>query len=158
MSGCTVRRLKWLASGAVLAAAVAAPVIPTLANTASDWRSYGRDEGHARHSPLTEITPANVSQLKPAWTYNMRPAGTVGENIPIPDGVPARFRTGFSASEATPVVVDGVMYLATPYRRVVALDAASGRELWAYNLPGNDQPSTRGVAYWQIIGDRKSVV
>jgi quinoprotein glucose dehydrogenase len=147
LSGCTIRRLKWLASGIALTVA-ATPIIPTFANTASDWRGYGRDEGHGRHSPLTEITPANVSRLQPAWTYNMRPTGTVGENIPIPDGVPARFRTGFSASEATPVVVDGVMYLATPYRRVVALDAATGRELWVYEMPGNDQASTRGVAYW----------
>jgi quinoprotein glucose dehydrogenase len=117
-------------------------------NSATDWASYGRDEGHARNSPLTEITPANVARLQPAWTYHMRPAGTSGETIPMPDGVPQKFRTGFSASEATPVVVDGVMYLATPYRRVVALDATTGKELWVFPLPANDQPSTRGVAYW----------
>jgi len=121
---------------------------PIGAQSLSDWSSYGRDEGQARHSPLTDITPKNVGSLHQIWSYHMRPAGTTGENIPVPDGVPLRFRTGFSASEATPLVVDGVMYVATPYRRVVALDASTGRELWAFALPGNDQPSTRGVAFW----------
>ncbi len=126
----------------------ALPVAPLLAQAGGDWSSYGRDESHARFSPLTEITPANVGKLRQVWSYHMRPAGTSGESIPMPDSVPAKFRTGFSASEATPVVVKGTMYLATPYRRVVALDAATGRELWVFALPGNDQPSTRGVAYW----------
>jgi quinoprotein glucose dehydrogenase len=140
------RLLKLFGSIALAGTAIAAPGLA--APAASDWRSYGRDEGHARHSPLAQITPANVKSLQPAWTYHMRPAGTTGETIPMPDGVPARFRTGFSASEATPLVVDGVMYLPTPYRRVVALDAATGRELWVFPRPANDQPSTRGVAYW----------
>ncbi|MBO9670423.1 MAG: PQQ-binding-like beta-propeller repeat protein [Sphingobium sp.] len=122
------------------------------AQSAADWSSYGRDESHARHSPLTAINTQNVGQLRKIWSYHMRPTGTTGENIPIPDGAPLRLRTGFSASEATPLVVDGVMYLATPYRRVVALDAANGHELWAFDLPDNDQPSTRGVAYWPGTG------
>jgi quinoprotein glucose dehydrogenase len=124
------------------------PLAGAAGQRATDWASYGRDEGHARFSALSEITPANVAALRPAWTYHMRPAGTTGETIPMPDGVSQKFRTGFSASEATPVVVDGVMYLATPYRRVVALDAATGKELWVFPLPANDQQSTRGVAYW----------
>ena len=40
------------------------------------------------------------------------------------------------------------MYLSTPYRRVVALEAESGREVWAYEVPGPGQPSLRGVEYW----------
>lgn len=64
------------------------------------------------------------------------------------DGVRPRNATGFAASQATPLVVGGVMYLSTPYGRVVALDAATGQERWVYTLPNGDQPSTRGVAYW----------
>ncbi len=138
------------ALGAVMAALLWAA--PGHAQAKGDWVSYGRDESHARHSPLAEITPANVGKLRQVWSYHMRPSGTVGENIPIPDGVPARFRTGFSASEATPLVVGGVMYLSTPYRRVVALDATTGKEKWVFALPGNDQASTRGVAYWPGSG------
>jgi quinoprotein glucose dehydrogenase len=48
----------------------------------------------------------------------------------------------------TPLVAGGLMFLATPYRRVTALDAESGKQVWAYDLPNNDNPSTRGVEYW----------
>jgi quinoprotein glucose dehydrogenase len=48
----------------------------------------------------------------------------------------------------TPLVVNGLMILATPYRRVVALDATSGSQVWAYDFMGADAPATRGVAYW----------
>ncbi|MGK6319494.1 pyrroloquinoline quinone-dependent dehydrogenase [Sphingomonas sp. DT-204] len=113
-----------------------------------DWPSYGRDPGGARHSPLKQITTANVDKLRQAWVYHMRPPGVTADVGPMPDGMRARFATGFSASEATPLVVDGTMYLSTPYNRVVALDAATGRERWAYVLANKDQPSTRGVAYW----------
>ena len=144
------RRLRRSAHATTMLAAslLAGAAAPLLAQGKGDWQGYGRDESHARHSPLTEITPANVTRLRQVWSYHMRPAGTSGETIPMPDSVPAKFRSGFSASEATPLVVKGVMYLATPYRRVVALDAATGRERWVFQLPGNDQPSTRGVAYW----------
>jgi quinoprotein glucose dehydrogenase len=134
-------------AGTMMAAALT-PGTSVSAQAKGDWQGYGRDESHARFSPLTEITPANVAKLRQVWRYHMRPAGTAGETIPMPDSVPAKFRTGFSPSEATPLVVKGVMYLATPYKRVVALDAATGKERWVFELPGNDQPSTRGVAYW----------
>jgi len=121
-----------------------------------DWPSYGRDPGGTRYSPLTQITPENVARLKVSWTYHMRPLGaaaatpvmpamaeTMGEG---PESAP--HRTGFAVSEASPLVIDGAMYLPTPYGRVVSLDADTGRELWAYQMEGRDQPSTRGVEYW----------
>jgi quinoprotein glucose dehydrogenase len=49
--------------------------------------------------------------------------------------------------------VQNVLYLGTPYGRVVALDATSGKQIWAYQLPGSDQPPFRGVSYWP--GDGK---
>jgi len=142
-----VRQIKCCVTGGALLLASGAT-----AGNRDDWRSYGHNEDLARHSPLTEITPANVGKLAPLWSYHMRPAGTTGETAAVHEGVPARFRTGYAASEATPLVIGGVMYLATPYRRVVALDAATGKELWTFSLPGNDQPSTRGVAYWPGAG------
>ncbi len=96
-----------------------------------------------RFSPLSEITAANVAQLKPAWTYHMHkasdPAPAPGKALPW--------------SEQTPLVVQGVMYLGVPYGRVVALDAVSGKEIWTYTLPAGNQPPTRGLAYWP--GDAK---
>ena len=122
---------------------------PLLAAPEDDWGNYGRDAGGARHSPLTQITPENVGKLKKLWTYHMRPPGVKAETFPGANPeLMRRISTGFSASEATPLVVKGVMYVSTPYRRVVAIDAATGVEKWFYELPGRDQPSTRGVAYW----------
>jgi len=130
------------------AIAILTPLAGHAATAPGDWAHYGRDAGAARFSPLTEITPGNVAKLAPVWTYHMRPAGVVAESFPMPDSLKKRFATGFSASEATPLVVNGVMYMPTPYNRVVALDAATGTALWTYELQNRDQPSTRGVAYW----------
>ena len=58
-----------------------------------------------------------------------------------------RGRRGYASSESTPLVVGGVLYLSTPYARVVALDPASGKEKWAFQLPSGN-PSTRGLEYW----------
>ena len=119
------------------------------AAASGDWQNSGNDPGGARFSPLTEITPANVGKLHQAWVYHMRPAGAKAETFPgMPENMRARFATGFTPSEATPLVVKGVMYVPTPYNRVVAVDATNGHEIWAYTLPPRDQPSTRGVAYW----------
>ena len=107
-------------------------------NAASvDWPAYGHDAGGTRYSPLTEITPANVAQLKPVWTFHMNPAFNpkLGKS---PGGV----------SQDTPLEIDGVLYISTPYNRVVALDAVSGKQLWAYVLPESDTPAWRGLAWW----------
>jgi quinoprotein glucose dehydrogenase len=62
---------------------------------------------------------------------------------------PSRFASRYLASEVTPIVAGGLMYLSTPYSRVVALDPASGKEVWAYTTPaGSGVPSLRGVEYW----------
>ena len=131
---------------------------PTLAS--NEWPTYGHDSGGMRFSPLKQLTPANVSGLQVAWVYHMRPAPAAAEaagrgaDIPPVDAPPpqpgrgrGRGGTGFSASQSTPLVVNGTMYLATPYFRVVALDATTGKEVWAFRLPSGN-PSTRGVEYW----------
>src|SRR4051812_9868400 len=84
-----------------------------------DWPTYGGDPGSTRHSSLTEITPANVSKLTRAWTYHafVPPAAAAPGAAAEP---PAGGRggggrggggNGMRASEATPIVVDGVMYM-----------------------------------------------
>jgi quinoprotein glucose dehydrogenase len=127
----------------------------TAATPGADWPSFGNDQGATRFSPLTQITPANVAQLQVAWTYHMRPAGAVPP-APPPGANPNAPRSlGFSSSQATPIVVDGMMYLPSPYGKVVALDADTGVEKWAYALPERDQASTRGVQYWPGFGGAK---
>ena len=144
---------------------------------ASEWPTYGHDSGGQRFSPLTEISPDNVARLKIAWTYHMRPAnftggaaggavmegrgpgGAVGDSPETPTpgrnggGRGGRFGSGFRPSGDTPLVKGGIMYMATPYSRVVAVDPVTGQELWSFPLPSGS-PSTRGLEYW--AGDGKT--
>lgn len=112
-------------------------------STATDeWPCYGRDPGGMRFSPLTEVTRDNVRQLKVAWVFH------TGDSS---DGKGRRKRSGF---ESTPVLVDGVLYLTTPFNRIIALDPETGRQLWAHDpqteLSWNygDGLVNRGVAVW----------
>ena len=118
--------LAGLLGGSVLTGGLA------LAAPGDNWPNYGNDRGAQRYSPLTQITPANVTSLKVAWTYHMKPADA----------------TRVATTQTTPLVVDGVMYLGSPYGNIVALDPVSGKELWSYKLPGNTRPAPRGMAYW----------
>jgi quinoprotein glucose dehydrogenase len=119
-----------------------------------EWPTYGHDTGGRRFSPLTQINPANVARLEVAWTYHMKPPadGTAATAAQAGRGR-GRGGAGFASSEVTPLVVNGMMYIATPYYRVVAADAATGKEVWAFRLPSGN-PSTRGVEYWP--GDRQT--
>lgn len=95
------------------------------------WPSHGRDYTNQRFSPLTQINSRNIEKLALRWSYR--------------SGVKATF-------QATPIVVDGVMYLSLPYSHVVALDAKTGEEIWRYEHrlhPGRKlccSPANRGVA------------
>ena len=139
--------------------------------SANQWPTYGHDSGGQRFSPLTQITPANVGRLKIAWTYHMRPAGfTGGARVPatmegrgpggdavgeIPEtagrGRRGMFGSGFRPSSCTPLVINGLMYITTPYSRVAAVDPVTGKEIWSYQLPSGN-PSTRGLEIWR--GDK----
>ena len=96
----------------------------------SNWVSYGRDYGNRRFSPLARIDAKNVADLAPVWSYR--------------SGVESTF-------QATPIVVDGVMYVSLPFNHVVALDARDGRLLWRYQHERRTKkmccgPANRGVA------------
>jgi quinoprotein glucose dehydrogenase len=112
---------------------------------ADDWGAYGRDLAGTRFSPLTQVTAANVAGLKPAWTFHTGDIST-GQ---VKGGGP---RSGF---ETTPLVIDGKMYLTTPFNRVIALDATSGKQLWAFDprldraQPYGDGLINRGIAAWR---------
>lgn len=140
------------------------------ADPAREWQTYGHDAGAMRFSPLAQITPENVSKLKVAWVYHLRPKGFTAApmaarrapNAPVgdepePAGGRARtggmFGTGFRPSSVTPLVIRGVMYITTPYQRVAALDPVTGGEIWSFALP-TGVPSTRGLEYWP--GDGKT--
>jgi quinoprotein glucose dehydrogenase len=107
-----------------------------------DWPSYGHDAGGMRYSPLTQINRENVSRLKIAWTFH------TGD---ISDGSQGRQRSGF---EATPIVVDGTLFVTTGFNRVIALDPETGKQRWAFDpkivMTGDygDGLINRGVSTW----------
>jgi len=107
---------------------------------ATDWPAVGNDPGGMRYSALDQINRENVAGVRPVWTYHTGELeGRKGKTI-----------------ECTPLVIDGVMYLTTAYLRVVALDAATGREVWTFDPlkdhPPRHEPTSggvnRGCAYW----------
>src|SRR5437867_4457188 len=107
-------------------------------NPATDWPMFSHDLAATRYSPLKQINVANVSKLKLAWRMPYR----ADRNGPVVGVLGA-------LSEASPVVVNGIMYVPAE-SRVLALDAATGKEIWKFDVtaaPGGAL-SRRGVAYW----------
>ena len=102
-------------------------------NDPARWLTYSGDYSGRRHSPLTQITPSNVDQLRPVWTFQT--------------GTTTRGR-GF---ETTPLLDNGVLYVTGSNNYAWALDARTGRAFWRYrrNLPndltyGASAPVNRG--------------
>jgi glucose dehydrogenase len=117
-------------------------VLPLMAQSKADWPMFGHDPGSMRFSPLTQITAANVNTLTRAWTYHLKIA-----NSKTPESSGTNHSRFERISEATPIVINGVMYLPTPYGTVIALDSENGKEIWTHKID-HGQASTRGVAYW----------
>ncbi|HXB71202.1 MAG TPA: PQQ-binding-like beta-propeller repeat protein [Candidatus Acidoferrales bacterium] len=125
-----------VAAGAVLAQ----DGVPS-GGTRADWPHHGGTQMAWRYSALDQINTTNVRSLAPAWMFQ---TGDYGDNL-----------------QATPIVIDGVMYISTPYGQVFALDAANGRLIWHYKYalargfarPGSQSAfrQNRGVA----VGDGK---
>jgi quinohemoprotein ethanol dehydrogenase len=129
-----------LTFGGLRAAEVDAQRILNADKEPGNWLTVGRTYNEQRFSPLTKINTGNVGQLDLAWSYDIK----------------TRTARGL---EATPLVIDGVMYTSTAWSHVVALDARTGKQLWEYNPQVNGAIAgraccdvvNRGVAAW---GDR----
>ena len=110
-----------------------------------DWPVYGGDQGGSKFSSLTDVDTQNVSALSVAWEW-------AAHEQALPE-----FGTRPGVFEATPVMVDNVLYFSTPYNRVVALNADSGAELWTFDPKAYEdgQPPNgtgyvhRGIAAWR---------
>ena len=101
-------------------------------STGKDWPHYGGSYQFWRYSALNQINRSNIKKLAPVWAFQ---AG-------VEDG----------GLQATPIVVDGVMYLTSSWNRVFAINAATGKEIWHYYYKNPRQigiiysPWNRGVA------------
>ncbi|HET7092028.1 MAG TPA: PQQ-binding-like beta-propeller repeat protein, partial [Thermomicrobiales bacterium] len=121
------------------ASPVAGAAIPAGDPAGADWLTYGGNLYGQRYSSLDQIDTSNVSQLKGAWTFHT--------------GV----QSSATSFESVPIVADGMMFLTGPQSQVWALDARTGKQLWAYtptiealvSLPLCCGQVNRGVA----IGD-----
>jgi len=114
----------------------------------TDWPMYNHDPASTRYSPLNQINTQNVQKLTAAWTYHMKKDGRQSHTAgALGHGGSRR------SSEATPIVVNGVMYFPTPYGTIVALDPETGKEIWSYKLD-HGRPAPRAVSYWH--GDAKT--
>ncbi|MCZ4261135.1 pyrroloquinoline quinone-dependent dehydrogenase [Limimaricola sp. G21655-S1] len=113
---------------------------------AQDWPGFHGDLQARKYSPLTEITAANVHLLEPVWEV---------ETGDVSDGSGDLPQTVWSA---TPVYANETLYVGTPFYRILALDPATGEELWSYDsqarLEALTQPAlkNRGVTYWEEPG------
>jgi quinohemoprotein ethanol dehydrogenase len=134
-----MRTIQALALASALAACGPAAVnearIARADSEPGNWMSHGRTYAEERYSPLDDINRENVSQLGLAWSYEMRAP---------------------RAAEATPIVVDGVMYVTSAWSIVYALDAATGAEVWVFDPEVRRERGAsaccdvgnRGVAVW----------
>jgi quinoprotein glucose dehydrogenase len=128
----------------LIIAVFAAAVLPRIAagqtsGATIEWGAYGRTQAGDRFSPASQIDRNNVKSLAVAWTYR------TGE-IDAKTRRPAKL-------EATPLMVDGLLYLSTPLGKVVALDPLTGKERWKFiadvdaNVRWGDF-ANRGVSTW----------
>jgi quinoprotein glucose dehydrogenase len=139
-----MRSIGWLSCALVLLAGV------TVGQQNGEWLAYGRDAGGERYSPLDAINRQNVASLRVAWTFR------TGDAYQPPRGRPTAF-------EATPLYVDGTLYLSTPLGRVIALDPVTGRQRWAFDAKvprdaGYGDFASRGVSTWQRGRERRIYV
>jgi quinoprotein glucose dehydrogenase len=119
------------------------------ATGAGDWPFYGGDQSGSRLSPLTDVNRTNVTRLAPAWEWSPREKALEA------------FGTRPGNFQATPLMIDNLLYVSTPYNRVVALNADTGAELWAFDPKAYEdgQPPNgtgfvhRGVAAWRDASD-----
>ncbi len=108
----------------------------------AEWPTYGNDAGGTRYSPAKQIDRGNVAQLQVAWTYR---TGA----LPYAEELDKK-----AAFEATPILIDGTLFLSTPYDHVIALKATSGVKIWEFDPKlehpyGFSEVTSRGVSAWR---------
>jgi quinoprotein glucose dehydrogenase len=114
-----------------------------LASSSTDWRYHGGDAASTRFSPLDQIDGANVGQVRILWRWR----------APDWEIVRSGQRVLYGENQATPLCVDGVLYVSTPLNQVAALEASTGETLWTFDSQAWKNPAWasgrhRGVAYW----------
>ncbi len=128
-----------LACAAIVSFFLALPLVAQ-----SDWTSYGHDSGQTKYSPLDQINTRNVDKLTQAWVYHMSSTGQVPEgSASTPNGGSKRRLS----TPCTPLIANGMMYVATPFSSVIALKPETGQLIWTYRL-ASSRVQGRSLTYW----------
>jgi quinoprotein glucose dehydrogenase len=140
------KMLRFVIAGCTVLLGVAASSPPS--RDMIEWPFYGGDQGGAKYSTLADINPQNVSQMRRAWTW--KPGEIEMKEYGVRPGM----------FENTPLMIDNVLYLSTPYNKVIALKAETGELIWSYDPeayklgqpPNGTGYVHRGVAAWRDHG------
>ena len=126
---------------AVLLAA-SAPLAPQPAASSRqvEWLYYGGDPGGSRYSPLTDINAGNLARLQVAWQWKHWETRL------------DQYGTSPGFFENTPLMIDGVLYVTTPYNSIAALDAETGRELWRFDGEAYKLGQVLSGSGWKLRG------
>ena len=108
------------------------------------WGVYKGDEKSTSYSAFDQITVSNVNKLQNAWTFEM--------NDVAPGEPPI-------SSQSNPIIVDGIMYANSGKQWVYAINAQTGKQLWAFNALDEGAPTaaSRGVTYWESGQDKRII-
>ena len=114
----------------------------------TDWKITGGGKRAIHYSSLNQVDTSNVAQLKVAWVYRTGDADTITN----------------SQIQCNPIIVDGVMFATSPQLKLVAIDAATGKEKWVFDPRDSLQNkrwfsptvnNNRGVTYWEDVGEKR---
>ncbi len=175
----TIRCLTVLVLAVLNLACLAAPVAAQPGARNGEWRAYAADTYSSKYSPLDQITADNFDELEVVWRWRTADTHLVVEGEQGASVVPAETlfdlleaaepdrwvtRPGAGRLVATPLMVDGVLYLSTPLYQAAAIDARTGATLWVHDPriyeAGTPAPAPwahRGVGYWESGGESRIV-
>ena len=175
------RRTAWTRAALLVLAVAAAPALRSQERPVGEWPTYGGDLASRKYSPLAQISGANIASLRVAWRAPS-PDGQLSVSTPgggswsgPPAAVfaelqrrdPTRWRDNEPPNvnnyKATPLMVDGLLFVNTPTSVGAAYDAATGRLRWTYDPKSYEAGTTtmslrwnqRGVAYWRNGDDAR---
>ena len=148
-----------VAAGAALALVLAAePAAAQYGAVDGEWRSYAGDNGSTKYSPLDQIDAGNFNDLRIAWRWQSVDGNVDLGSLPRrSDDRPISIR----GLQATPLMIDGVLYLTTALYQAAAVDAGTGETVWVHDpraYEGGDPTHayrSRGLAYWSDGDDAR---
>src|SRR5215470_7089028 len=105
-----------------------------------EWLYYGGDPGGMKYSPLTDVNANNITRLRLAWQWSHW-------ETPL-----EQYKTSPGFFESTPLMIDGVLYVTTPYNSIAALDAETGAERWRFDGEGYKLGQLLSASGWKLRG------